>query len=102
MTTKEFSQSDALREELAGLVRTPAFIKATEAILLDGIPAPDNLGLPSPDVGNGRIQQLAGMKFMVERLQRLAMGQPEPAVVTTPRLYTEEDREELLKRTQEE
>ena len=90
-------RSESLRRELGALLETEVFRKATEAILLDEFPRADNLALAAPEVGNGRFQQLAGMRHVINRLHRLARGVPEPKTLSEPKFYTDADIEELKK-----
>jgi hypothetical protein len=97
MTGEEFMRSESLRRELGALLETEVFKRATEAILLDEFPQATNLGLATPDVGNGRFQQLAGMRHVINRLHRLARGVPEPKTLSEPKFWTDADIEELKK-----
>ncbi len=101
MTGKEFNENEANRARLAEILDDAVFKTAVEIALFESIPRADSTAQAHEVTGNSLLQQLVGMRHLVEReLPRLA-APPKPAIgLTERRLYTEADRD-LLKQQQQ-
>lgn len=102
MTAKEFLQNPSNSKDLKALTESPVFKRAAETVLFESIAHVDNLGLANDAAGNAKLQQLAGMKQFLRMLDDLAAGQAMMPKVSTPRLYTEADRDFLKQQQQQE
>ena len=95
MTAKEFLENPSSSRDLKTMIETPVFKRAAETVIFESIAHVDNVGVASDAAGNAKLQQLAGMKQFLRMLDALATGKAEMPQLTTPRLYTEKDRDFL-------
>jgi hypothetical protein len=101
MTAKEFVQDEGARLELAKVIANPAFKRACEAVIYEEIPTVDSLSTANDTIAAAKLRHLCGMKQLLTRLASLSEVREERTKPAERRLYTDADKEMLLKREEQ-